>query len=508
MFEAAELGRSVSKAEYRKQAPQLRSELLTAQIAMRSAPFPVIVVLAGVDGAGKGETVNLLQSWLDPRWVVTRAFGPPSEEEAERPEFWRYWLALPPRGRIGFYLSSWYSRPVLDRVYRRISGSAFDQKLTRIVDFERTLVEDGALLLKFWMHLDKGGQKKRLTKLQKDALSRWRVTKLDWKHWRMYDRFVDAGEHTIRATSRADASWVIVEGADANYRTLTVGSAILDAIRERLAAVATAAPVPARAKAASIVAPTAAPAAAQRGPRAPAPTTILGHLDMTQKVAPRKEAEHTERFQGRLSRLQRRATDQGISTVIVFEGWDAAGKGGAIRRVTAALDARNYQVIPIAAPSDEERARHYLWRFWRHLSRAGRVTIFDRSWYGRVLVERVEGFATEREWTRAYSEINQFEDQLVEHGIVLVKFWLHVTPDEQLRRFKERQKIEWKRWKITDEDWRNRKRWPAYEIAVNEMIERTSTRHAPWTLVEANDKAFARLKVLRTVCGRLEAALG
>ena len=183
-----------------------------------------------------------------------------------------------------------------------------------------------------------------------------------------------------------------------------------------------------------------------------------------------------ERYQGRLNGLQRRAAAQGVSTVFVFEGWDAAGKGGAIRRVTGALDARNYQVIPIAAPTDEERAHHYLWRFWRHLSRAGRVTIFDRSWYGRVLVERVEGFATEREWSRAYSEINQFEDQLVEHGIVLVKFWLHVTQDEQLRRFKERQQIEWKRWKITDEDWRNRKQWPAYELAVNEMIERTSTR--------------------------------
>jgi polyphosphate:AMP phosphotransferase len=498
MFEAAELGRSVSKADYRKQAPVLRSDLLDAQIAMRSAPFPVIVVMAGVDGAGKGETVNLLQSWLDPRWVVTRAFGPPSDEESERPEFWRYWRHLPPRGRIGFYLSSWYSRPVLDRVYRRISGSGFDQKLTRIVDFERTLAEDGALLLKFWMHLDRSSQKKRLTKLQKDPLSRWRVTKLDWKHWRMYHRFVDAGEHTIRATSRAHAPWIIVEGGDANYRTLTVGGAIRDAIRERLAG------LPATPNG---TAPRAPASTLRRREAAPHPVTILGHLDMSLKLSPRRAADQLERYQGRLSGLQRKAADRGVSTVLVFEGWDAAGKGGAIRRVTAALDARNYQVIQIAAPTDEERAHHYLWRFWRHLSRAGRVTVFDRSWYGRVLVERVEGFATEREWSRAYSEINQFEDQLVDHGIVLVKFWLHITPDEQLRRFKERQKIEWKRWKITDEDWRNRKQWPAYELAVNDMIERTSTRLAPWTLVEANDKAFARIKVLKTVCDRLEPAV-
>ena len=496
MFEAAELGRSIPKDEYRTQAPLLRSDLLDAQIAMRGARFPVIVVIAGVDGAGKGDTVNLLQSWLDPRWVVTRAFGPPSDEESDRPEFWRYWRELPSRGRIGFYLSSWYSRPVLDRVYRRISGSTFGQKLTRIVDFERTLTEDGALLLKFWMHLDKAGQKKRLTKLQKDPLSRWRVTKLDWKHWRMYDRFVDAGEQTIRATSRGDAPWIIVEGGDANYRTLSMGSTIRDAIRQRLAT-----------EPAAAVAKKKASIAGKRSEPSKTPTTILGNLDMTQKVSPKKAGELLERYQGRLNGFQRKAAEQGVSTVLVFEGWDAAGKGGAIRRVTAALDARNYQVIPIAAPTDEERAHHYLWRFWRHLSRAGRVTVFDRSWYGRVLVERVEGFATEREWSRAYSEINQFEDQLVEHGIVLLKFWLHVTPEEQLRRFKERQKIEWKRWKITDEDWRNRKQWPAYDVAVNEMIERTSTRLAPWTLVEANDKAFARIKILKTVCDRLGPAM-
>jgi AMP-polyphosphate phosphotransferase len=214
-----------------------------------------------------------------------------------------------------------------------------------------------------------------------------------------------------------------------------------------------------------------------------------------------------EKQQGRLNLLQREAQQRGVSTILVFEGQDAAGKGGAIRRITAALDARSYQVIPIAAPTDEERAHHYLWRFWRHLSRAGRLTIFDRSWYGRVLVERVEGFATREEWLRAYSEINEFEDQLVAGGIVLVKFWVHITFDEQLRRFKEREKTSHKQWKLTPEDWRNREKWPAYEQAVNDMVERTSTRLAPWTLVEGNDKNFARLKVLDTVCDRLEKAV-
>jgi len=191
----------------------------------------------------------------------------------------------------------------------------------------------------------------------------------------------------------------------------------------------------------------------------------------------------------------------------VFEGWDAGGKGGAIRRLTRALDARDYRVIPIASPNDDEAAHHYLWRFWRQVRRAGRVTIFDRSWYGRVLVERVEGFATPLEWRRAYTEINEFERQLTEFGIVLVKFWLHITPEEQLHRFEERQTIEYKRWKLTDEDWRNREKWDLYERAVQEMVERTSTRDAPWTLVEGNCKRFGRLKILGTVSEALEAAL-
>jgi polyphosphate kinase 2 (PPK2 family) len=235
--------------------------------------------------------------------------------------------------------------------------------------------------------------------------------------------------------------------------------------------------------------------------------TILSHLDMTQAVPKKAFDKRLEKQQGRLNLLQREAQQRGVSTILVFEGQDAAGKGGAIRRITAALDARSYQVIPIAAPTDEERAHHYLWRFWRHLSRAGRLTIFDRSWYGRVLVERVEGFARREEWLRAYSEINEFEDQLVAGGIVLVKFWVHITFDEQLRRFKEREKTSHKQWKLTPEDWRNREKWPAYEQAVNDMVERTSTRLAPWTLVEGNDKNFTRLKVIDTVCDRLEKAV-
>jgi AMP-polyphosphate phosphotransferase len=515
MFEAAELGRTVSKEDYKARELALRADLLDVQNQLRAlARFPVVVVFAGVDGAGKSETVNLLNSWMDPRWIVTQAFGEPSDEELERPDYWRYWRALPPRGRIGFFLSSWYSRPVLDRVYRRLSEEAFEERLHRVIDFEQTLAADGALILKFWMHLGKAAQKKRLKTLEKDPLRRWQVDQLAWKHWRMYPKFIAAAEQAIRLTNRGGAHWTIVEGADPRSRSLTVGEAIRDAIRTHVVEMAV---EKARAGAAradvhaqrekGTARESVTRAAKKHAAPSPAVVSILSSLDMTQRVSPKKADAAIERERGRLNQLERKARAAGVSTILVFEGWDAAGKGGAIRRVTGALDARDYHVIPIAAPTDEERAQHYLWRFWRHLSRAGRVTIFDRSWYGRVLVERVEGFATEKEWMRAYAEINQFEDELVDRGIVLMKYWLHVTKDEQLRRFKERESTAYKQWKLTPEDWRNRDKWDLYEQAVNDMIEKTSTRQAPWTLVEANDKNFARLKVLETLTGRLERAL-
>jgi AMP-polyphosphate phosphotransferase len=495
MFEAAEVGRTISKALYKRRLPRLRTGLLQVQQQLRTAPFPVIVVFAGVDGAGKGETVNLLNEWMDPRWIVTRAFGEPSDEERERPEQWRFWRELPLRGRIGLFLSSWYSRPVLDRAYHRISRVEFEHLLGRIAAFEKTLADDGALIVKYWMHLDKEAQRQRLETLERSPLTRWRVTRLQWKHWRMYGRFIAAGEQAIGSTSMAQAPWQIVEGRDERYRSLTVGESLREAIAGRLASEAQRPPSDAQAARAS------ARASAASGP------TVLSRLDMTERLDKRTFERELLRHQGELNRLQRRAASRSVSTILVFEGMDAAGKGGAIRRVTAALDARDCQVIPIAAPTDEELAHHYLWRFWRHLPRAGRVTIFDRSWYGRVLVERVEALATPAEWRRAYAEINQFEDQLVGHGIVLVKYWIHITKDEQLRRFKAREQSDVKRWKITPEDWRNRAKWHAYEQAVTEMVERTSTRHAQWTLVEGNDKHYARIRVLQTACERLKRAL-
>ncbi|MCB1877629.1 MAG: polyphosphate:AMP phosphotransferase [Chromatiales bacterium] len=508
MFRTAELGRKVSKSDFKAREPELREQLLELQQKLReSGRFPVVLLFAGVDGAGKGETVNLLNEWMDPRWLRTRAFGHPSDEERERPPFWRFWRELPGKGRIGLFLSSWYSEPVLKRVYGETDETEFDRQLERITLFENALVEDNALILKFWMHLSRDAQKKRLKSLEKDPLLKWRVTKQDWEHWKKYDDFLSAAERTIMRTSTGQAPWQIVEGYDPHYRSLTVGEIVRDEIAKRLEEMDVRDRMAAKLEEARS-APLAVIGETAEQTEAQSPVTILSSLDMEQKLARADYRIELKKQQGRLNLLQREARAKGISTVLVFEGPDAAGKGGSIRRITAALDARQYQVIPIAAPTDEERAHHYLWRFWRHLSRAGRVSIFDRSWYGRVLVERVEGFASEPTWRRAYAEINDFEQQLVEHGIVLVKFWVHITKEEQLARFQAREQTPHKRWKLTEEDWRNREKWDDYALAVNDMVERTSTARAPWVLVEGNDKPYARVKVLTEVCNAVERALG
>jgi polyphosphate:AMP phosphotransferase len=504
MFRTAELGSRIPKSEYRQREPLLRQELLEAQAALReSGEFPVVIVFAGVDGAGKGATVNLLNRWMDPRWLVTRAYTEPSDEERERPEFWRYWRDLPAYGRIGLFLSSWYSQPVIDRAYRNIDAAQLNERLDRINAFESALAADGALVLKFWMHLSQDAQKRRLNALEKDPLTRWRVTERDWKHWEMYDKFLEAAERTITRTSTGHAPWTVVEGEDHNYRSLTVGALLRDAINRHLEAVRLSNEVRARLQ----INGARDAGAEDLADKAQPTVTILSSLDLGKHLAKSDYQKQLKSCQAKLSRLHRKASEKKVSTIVVFEGPDAAGKGSAIRRITAALDARSFQVIPVAAPSDEERARHYLWRFWRQLSRAGRMTIFDRSWYGRVLVERVEGLATDQEWQRAYAEINEFEEQLSEHGIVLAKYWIHISEDEQLARFKAREETPHKRWKLTEEDWRNRENWADYERAVNDMVQHTSTTAAPWTLVEGDDKRYARIKIINNLCDKLDKAL-
>jgi polyphosphate:AMP phosphotransferase len=487
MFQSAELGHKVSKEVYEREEPVLREKLLDVQYELlEKAPFSVIVVVGGVEGGGKSETINLLHEWMDPRHIQMHALEPPTDEEAIQPRMYRFWRRLPPRGKMSIFLGSWYTDPIVDRAYGRTKGSELDGSMDEIVHFERMLTNERVLLVKFWLHLPKKAQKKRLESLSKDPRTAWRVTPLDWERFEMYDKFRRVAERSLRATSTGFSPWYVVEATNQEYRSLTVGRILHDAIRARLDA-------PTQ-NATDLTPPLVNPIDS-RG--------ILDTLDLERSLTKVDYEDRLDRRQGELNLIFRKSAMKRRSVVIVFEGCDAAGKGGAIRRITAALDARQYHVIPIAAPTDEEKARPYLWRFWRYLPKRGKAAIFDRSWYGRVLVERIEGLADNDDWMRAYGEINDFEESLVESGKIIVKFWLQVSPEEQLKRFEERAQTSFKRFKITPDDWRNRDKWAPYQRAANEMIERTSTEFAPWTLVEANDKRHARIKVLETLCDRI-----
>jgi polyphosphate:AMP phosphotransferase len=494
MLESAEVGHRISKQEYEREEPKLREALLDAQWKLsQSGKGPVLLIISGVEGGGRGETANKLTEWMDPRHIRVVAFGPRTGDELVRPLGWRYWRALPPAGRVGIFMNAWYNEALAAHISGQSSKERLELLLESFRHHERMLVEEGLVLLKFWIHLSKKDQERRLERLAKDPHTRWRVTRRDWGAWRLYNKSHALWEPLLRESSSGEAPWCVVEGTDDRYRNLTVGRILLEAMRGAIAA-----------KEARATKRTMTPIA----PSVIENVRLIRELDLSKTLSERRYASELEKFQGELAQFTRRKRFAKRSLVLVFEGVDAAGKGGAVRRVTAALDARQYVTVPVAAPTDEERAHPYLWRFWRHVPPLGGITIFDRSWYGRVLVERVEGFASAADWMRAYDEINQFEEQLTDGGAVIVKFWLQISQAEQLRRFRAREKIAFKQFKITAEDWRNRKKWGAYEKAVADMVDRTSTELAPWTLVEAEDKKYARVKVLRTIVRRLEAAFG
>jgi len=490
MFETAELGRITSKEEYKKQEPVLRTGVLTVQYELRDADFPVVLVIAGTDRLGCTDLMNLLHEWMDARYLEASVFEAPSDEELERPRFWRYWRALPAKGRIGIFHREWTTRAIVDRVKGNLDEAGLDERLRHIESFEKALIDDGAVVLKFWLHLSEKALARRLEEAENGSGESWEITKEDRLVLRHYPRVQSVAEQVLRRTSAGGALWNVVESADWRYRNVAVAQTLIQTLARRLGE-------PPKLR----IHPS-GPA-----PRDPNPLTVLDHVDLEKTLDDEAYEKKLNRYWGKLAKLSRKSHRCGLSAVVAFEGWDAAGKGGVIRRLTKPLDAARYRVVPIAAPSEEERAHHYLWRFWRRLPRAGHWTIFDRSWYGRVLVERLEGFATEEEWRRAYSEINDFEEMIVDRSILLLKFWIHISPEEQLRRFKAREKVAFKKYKITAEDYRNRDRWNAYELAADEMVQRTSTDYARWHLVSGNDKRWARIQVLKTACRELSTAL-
>jgi polyphosphate:AMP phosphotransferase len=487
VFETLELGRKIKRKDFNKAALKLREELLGLQFELETRDFPVIIIVSGVEGAGRGQVVHRLNEWMDPRLIETFAFWDHSDEEETRPFSWRFWRAMPSHGRIGIFFGSWYTRPILQRALGKISDPEFTVEMQRIVESERMFTDDGTLLIKLWFHLpaDAAAERARLDRMRDFPDLELPVTGSEF--YESYDELKVVSERAIRATDTGHSPWHLIEAQDDNYRDLTAGQTVHQCLKVRLNK--------------SFRSPTNTSPISLGENGQP---TILDRLDMDAKLESEEYRESLEHYQARLENLAWLARRHKVPCVALFEGWDAAGKGSAIRRITQAIDPRLFKLYQFAAPTDEEAAHHYLWRFWRELGRDGSFTLFDRSWYGRVLVERVEEFATESEWQRAYGEINRFEEQLSEHGAVLLKFWLHVTRDEQLKRFKEREETPHKQHKITEEDWRNREKWQEYAVAVHDMVTHTSTSDAPWTLVAGNDKRHARIHILRTFCEQLE----
>lgn len=498
MLETIDLSKKLSDAQYKKLLPPLQDRLRALQPRIRDAGLPVVIAFEGWDLAGKGGTMRLLTERLDPRGFKSYPIYPPSPQEKLSPFLRRFWLRLPAKGEIVFFDHSWYGRVLKERVEKLCKKADWKEAYQQINEFERQLVDDGMIIIKYWFHFTRKDQKKWLKKYLKDPFEKWQITPELLARCKKYDKYLVAAEEMLDRTSTTRAHWIIVEAADVRYARIKVFQTCIETLEEALHLRES------KKKPERKSRKTALTTAARVLEEIP---SLLDRVDLTKTLSKKEYIRQLNRAQIRLRELQFKIRKK-FSVIVVYEGWDASGKGGNIRRFTEKLDPRWYEVQAIAAPTELEKSHHYLWRFWKGIPPQGMIGIFDRSWYGRVLVERVEGFCTPEEWKRAYPEIREFERQLHLHRTVLLKFWLHISKEEQLRRFEERQQLTYKRHKITEEDWRNRKKWDDYHDAVVEMLYRTSTTYAPWTIVEGNCKWWARVKAIRTAIEQIEEHLG
>ena len=490
MLEKIDLSKKVDKKTYRRVMDEAEEKLGLLQRECKDAGIPVILVFEGMGAAGKGVQINRLIQALDPRGFDVYACDRPTEDEQMRPFLWRYWTKTPAKGRIAVFDRSWYRSVQVDRFDGLTREDKLGDAYQDILSFEKQLCDDGTVIMKFFLYIDKDEQKKRFKKLEGSKETSWRVTEEDWNRNKDFDRYLKMNEEMLEKTDTDYAPWVIIEAVDKDYPALKIVSTVMDRLEYELEH--------------------RRPEDGKQAQRQESKTRerfkngVLSGIDLSKSLTEEEYKTRLKKLQKRLAELHSELYRLRIPVVIGFEGWDAGGKGGAIKRLTSNLDPRGYRVNPTAAPNDIEKVHHYLWRFWNSVPKAGHIAIFDRTWYGRVMVERIEGFCSEAEWRRAYQEINEMESHMANAGAVVLKFWLHIDKDEQERRFKERQANPAKQWKITDEDWRNREKWDQYEEAVNEMLIRTSTTYAPWIVVEGNDKRYARVKVLQTVVDALE----
>ena len=514
MLEKVDLTKKLSKEEYKEKMPHLEAELGRLQRECKALGIPIMIVFEGFGASGKGLQIGRLIQSMDPRGFEVHPIKNETEEERMHPFMWRFWTKTPARGRIAIYDGSWYRRVLIDRFEKRTKNKDLADAFHSINSFEEQLAEDGNLIIKLLLDIDKKEQKKRFDKLEKNKETAWRVTQGDKERNVHYDEYSAMMEDMLFKTDTDYAPWTIIESMDKRFATLKIYTTVIKAMADQIEKVQKEKAEKAAKKLAEaegteggktdIVAEIAKKADEEMKDLQ---VSILSKTDLSLHYTREEYKEKLDKLQKKMEKLHGELYRRRIPVVLGFEGWDAGGKGGAIKRLTERMDARGYVVNPTASPNDIEKAHHYLWRFWRAMPKDGHVAIFDRTWYGRVMVERIEGFCTTEEWKRAYKEINDMEKDLYDAGAIVIKFWMHIDKDEQERRFRERQENPEKQWKITDEDWRNREKWDQYEDAVNEMLMRTSTDYAPWVVVEGNDKYYARVKVLRMVVEAIEARL-
>lgn len=507
MLEKVDLTKKIDRTEYKAKMPMLKQRLGELQRRCKAQNIPVILVFEGFGASGKGLQIGKVIQSLDPRGFQVHAIKRETEEEEMHPFLWRFWTKTPERGRIAIFDGSWYRRVLIDRFDKKIDKKDLPDAYQSICSFEKQLTDDGCVIIKLLLDIDQNEQKKRFEKLKNARETAWRVTKGDLERNEKYGVYAQMMEEMLQRTDTDHAPWTIIEAMDRRFAAIKIYTVIIKALEERLKQLQK---EEAKEKAAEAIAEMlpeetyfAEPDGQQMG-KNQLQESILAKADLSLRLDRKQYEEELKELQKKIGLLHSDIYRKRIPVVLCFEGWDAGGKGGAIKRLTEKMDPRGFIVNPTASPNDIEKAHHYLWRFWRAMPKDGHIAIFDRTWYGRVMVERIEGFCTKQEWQRAYREINDMEKDLSDKGAVVLKFWMQIDREEQERRFTARQEDPKKQWKITEEDWRNREKWDQYEEAVNEMLIRTSTEYAPWIVVEGNDKHYARIKVLKSVAQAVE----
>ena len=474
--------------ELKQRIREAGEKLAAQQNQIKEHKIPVLVLMEGWGTAGKGSLIGEVIKYLDPRFFKVAAMNVPTEEEKRKPFLYRYFQKIPEAGKFMFLDTGWMDEITRQRLNGEMDDKVYEQRLESVRNFERQLTDNGYVVLKFFCHISEKEQKKRIHELEGSIDTKWRIGAYDEWQNKHYEKCLKVYDRYMEETNQSSAPWYVVDSKSRKGAELQILETLTQAIDVALQNRGQAVPI-----------------LQNRFILKKMP--LLKEISLDKTMTDEEYKKDLKKLQHQLRDLHNRLYRKKVPVIIAYEGWDAAGKGGNIKRITEALDPRGYEVCPIASPEPHEKARHYLWRFWTRLPKDGHIAIFDRTWYGRVMVERLEGFCSENDWKRAYNEMNEFEKELHDWGAVIIKFWVQIDKDTQLERFNDRQNTPEKQWKITEEDWRNREKWDQYEVAVNEMIQKTSTTFAPWHILESMDKKYARIKALRIVVEELERAL-